>query len=418
MELDTMQAPEKAIHPAYGEGHCPIEHPPVSHKKTRLQGLSGPAFECDARGAWHIRDFDLTRSILRNGQTRQAGFNADMIARVSRIMRIPILYQDGKQHHEQRRQTARFFTPKTVSVHYRELMEKLVERLVGDLQRAGQADLSDLTLVMAVRVAAQVIGLTNSRLPGMSERLDAFFRCEVMAFSWRPRAIWQFLTNQRRMLAFYLLDVDSAIRARRRKPGDDLISHLLGQGYNNAEIMTECVTFAAAGMVTTREFISMAAWHMLEHPALRARYLVAPAEERYAILHEILRLEPVVGHIYRRAAADLELEYKGQRIVIPRNTLIDLHIHSSNTDTEVVGEHSLQICPARELKGERIPPEMMSFGDGYHRCPGSYLAIQETDILLRRLLAFDNLSMKRQPNVDWNEVVAGYELRKFIVTLD
>lgn len=417
MELKTMQVAEKATQ-SQQEGHCPVAHAPISHKKTCLQELAGPAIECDARGTWHIRDFDLTRTILRGNQTLQAGFNADMIARVSRMMRTPILYQDGKQHHEQRRQTARFFTPKTVSANYRELMEKLVERLIGDLQRAGQADFSAMTLEMAVRVAAQVIGLTNSRLPGMSERLDAFFKSEIMAFSWRPRAVWQFLTNQRRMFAFYMLDVDPAIRARRRKPGDDLISHLVAQGYSNAEIMTECVTFAAAGMATTREFLSVAAWHMLEHPTLRARYLVAPEEERYAILHELLRLEPVVGHIFRRPTIDLELEHAGQKILIPQGALIDLNIHSANTDTEIVGEHPLQVCPGRELRGDRIPAEMMSFGDGYHRCPGSYLAIQESDMLLKRLLSLDGLRMKLPPHMEWNEIVAGYELRKFMVMLD
>lgn len=400
------------------EGRCPVQYAPISHKKTRLQDLAGPAIACDARGVWHIRDFELTRSVLRNGQTSQAGFNADMIARISRMMRLPILYQDGKQHHEQRRQTARFFAPKTVSANYREMMEKLVERLIGDLQRAGQADFSDLTLEMAVRVASQVIGLTSSRLPGISERLDAFFKADIMAFSWRPRAVWQFLNNQRRMLTFYFLDVESAIRVRRRKPGDDLISHLIAQGYSNMEIMTECITFAAAGMATTREFLSAAAWHMLEHPTLRARYLSAPEEERYAILHEILRLEPVVGHIFRRSTVDLALEYDGQTIVIPQNALIDLNIHSANTDSEIVGEHPLQICPARVMQGERIPAEMMSFGDGYHRCPGSYLAIQESDMLLKRLLALDGLSMKHQPNVGWNDIVAGYELRRFMIALD
>lgn len=397
---------------------CPVTHAPISHKKMRMQDLGGPALECDARGTWHIRDFELVRSVLRNGQVSQAGFNADMISKISRMMRTPILYQDGQQHHEQRRQTARFFTPKTVSTNYREMMEKLVERLIEDLKRAGQVDFSDLTLEMAVRVAAQVVGLTNSRLPGMSARLDAFFKAEMAAFSWRPGALWQFYSNQRRLLTFYWLDVDPAIRARRRKAGDDLISHLIGQGYSGMEILTECVTFAAAGMATTREFLSIAVWHMLEHPALRARYLVASQEERYAILHEILRLEPVVGHLYRRSASDLELTHDGQKIVIPAGSLIDLNIHSANTDVEIVGAYPLQICPGRKMSKERIPAEMVSFGDGYHRCPGSYLAIQETDMLLTRLLALEGLSMKQQPQVGWKELIAGYELRHFMLALD
>ncbi len=397
---------------------CPVEHISVSHKKTCLQELVGPDIECDASGTWQIRNFDLTRSILRNSNTRQAGFRAELLAQVPHIIRQPILYQDGKLHHEQRRQTARFFAPRTVSLKYRELMEKLADRLVERLRFAGRADLSHLTLEMAVNVAAQVIGLTNSRMPGVDRRLDAFFQREIVPFSWKPRALWRLVGNQRAILAFFFLDVQPAIRARRRQPREDLISHLITQGYSNLEITTECVTFAVAGMATTREFISVAAWHLLEQPALRARYLVAPEEERYAILNEILRLEPVVGHIYRRATADLLLEHRGQSIVIRQGALIDLHIHSSNTDSDIVGEHALQICPARELAGERIPAELMSFGDGAHRCPGSYVAIQETDILLKRLLALGGLSIQCQPAMGWNDVIAGYELRKFMVALD
>lgn len=413
-----MQTTEKAFPLSLKnvDGQCPVAHAPISHKKTRMQDLAGPAIECDAGGTWHIRDFELVRTVLRSGAS-QAGFNADMIGKIAHMMRMPILYLDGQPHHEQRRQTARFFTPKTVSTNYREMMEKLVERLIKDLKQAGQADFSDLTLEMAVRVAAQVVGLTSSRVPGMTSRLDAFFQADITSFSWRPRALWQFFNNQRRLLTFYWLDVVPAIHARQRKPQDDLISHLIAQGYSGMEILTECVTFAAAGMATTREFLSIAAWHMLEHPSLRARYLVASQEERYAILHEILRLEPVVGHLYRRSSTDLELTYNDQKVVIPAGALIDLNIHSANTDAGIVGAHPLQICPGREMSKERIPAEMVSFGDGYHRCPGSYLAIQESDMLLTRLLALEGLSMKQQPHVAWNEIIAGYELRKFMIAL-
>ena len=60
----------------------------------------------------------------------------------------------------------------------------------------------------------------------------------------------------------------------------------------------------------------------------------------------------------------------------------------------------------------------MSFGDGHHRCPGSYIAIQETDILLRRLLALDGLRIERLPDLSWNDLVTGYELRKFIIAIN
>jgi cytochrome P450 len=59
----------------------------------------------------------------------------------------------------------------------------------------------------------------------------------------------------------------------------------------------------------------------------------------------------------------------------------------------------------------------MGFGDGHHRCPGSYLAIQETDIFLQRLLALETLHIERTPTLTWNELTTGYEVRKFLIAL-
>src|SRR5699024_2927566 len=94
------------------------------------------------------------------------------------------------------------------------------------------------------------------------------------------------------LVSFYWRDVRPAIRERRRQPADDIISHLLQRGYRPREILMECLTYGTAGMVTTREFISMALLRLLEKPELKARYLVAGAPERTAILSEIIRLEP------------------------------------------------------------------------------------------------------------------------------
>ena len=110
------------------------------------------------------------------------------------------------------------------------------------------------------------------------------------------------------MTAFQLRDVRPAIRARRREPQEDVVSHLLAEDYTDREILVECLTYAAAGMATTREFIAVAAWHLLEDDRLREEYLAADEPARHGILHEILRLEPVVGHLYRRTTRELVLE--------------------------------------------------------------------------------------------------------------
>lgn len=403
---------------------CPVAHGSLPQQKTsRGIEVGATPIERDAQGVWQVYGFAEARAILRSSATKQAGFNAEMIAQVPGVTNRPILYMEGKEHHQQRKQTARFFTPKTVSTDYRQFMERLADQLVDELKRKKRVDLSQLSLTLAVQVAARVVGVTSSRLPGMDRRLDVFFHQRTSSprilslLRWKPLAGLLNIFHQRHALAFFFLDVKPAIQARRRRPQEDVISHLLSLSYSDTEIMTECITYAAAGMVTTREFISVAAWHFLEHAELRERYLAAPEEERLEMLHETLRLEPIVGNLSRRATADITLESQGQSITIPAGDLIQIHIYAANADEAVVGADPLLLCPGRAIADERIPSMIMSFGDGHHRCPGSYLAIQETDIFLQRLLALDTLRIERTPTLAWNELTTGYEIRDFMISI-
>jgi cytochrome P450 len=401
--------------------HCPVDHTAWSRQKTaRAVEPTGKRVERDAEGVWHVYRFEEARAILRSSDTKQAGFGAqlfEMFAPPSGNQGI--LYMEGPPHHEQRKKTARFFTPKAVSSNYRPLMERLSDQLIADLRRAKRADLSEMTFALALQVAAQVVGLTNSRLRGMDRRLAGFFEDSfIMQPGNKLMSTLRFMWRQRRTIAFFYLDVKPAIKARRRKPEEDVISHLLSQGYNDQEILTECLLYAAAGMVTTREFISVAAWHFLEHPELRERYLAAPEEERYAMLHETLRLEPVIGHLMRRATADFTLESSGETVTISQGDFINVHVYAANADESIVGEHPLELCPGRPIKGDNIPAMLMGFGDGHHRCPGAYLAIQEADMLLQRLLAIPGLRIERPPTIGVMEIGQSYELRNFILAVD
>ena len=57
----------------------------------------------------------------------------------------------------------------------------------------------------------------------------------------------------------------------------------------------------------------------------------------------------------------------------------------------------------------------LSFGDGAHRCPGAYIAIQETDIFLSKLFALEGLRMVHEPEVRIRPEIAAYELVGLVV---
>jgi cytochrome P450 len=348
-----------------------------------------------------VRDFAEARGLLRNPHARQAGFLADLVNKVS-LTRAPILYQHGAEHRRQRSATARFFAPRVVTTAYRALMERTSDELVGRLTRTRTADLDELGLEMAVTIAAEIVGLTDSDRAGMAKRLGALVTGMPQGGS-RLATILGFARGQARSLNFFLRDVKPAIASRRRERREDVISHLLDESYAEREILTECLTYGAAGMITTREFITMAGWHLLENDWLRARFLDGDEASRIAILDEILRLEPVVGMLFRRIDTE--------------PTVVALDVRGANADAAAVGGCPHRIDPDRAM-ADKVGRAGLAFGDGEHRCPGAQVALQEAAIFLDRLLRVPGIRLARTPDIGWNALIAGYELRGATLACD
>jgi cytochrome P450 len=391
---------------------CP-GHKLHDERKSAAAAQSG----FDFGGVVRIEEFVLARQLLRSNGARQAGFKAELLERFTGRSHAPVLFQEGETHQKQRSTTARFFAPKVVTTRYRALMQALSDRLVKRFRAAGRAELDAMSLELAVAVAAEIVGLTDSSQPGMAERLNRFFATSA-APQGRLAAFMSFVAGQYRMLKFYLHDVRPAIRARRRARREDVISHLLDQGYSDREILTECLTYGAAGMATTREFIVMAAWHLLEREDLKRQFLASDEPGRLALLEEVLRLEPVVGALYRRTERELTLEGNEGRAVLPAGTLVAIDIRAANADPAAAGACPFHLNPDRSLTAAKVSASLMSFGDGPHRCPGASTALQETAIFLDRLLRVPNVRLVQAPRVSWNALIASYELRSAVVVVD
>jgi cytochrome P450 len=261
-----------------------------------------------------------------------------------------------------------------------------------------------------------VIGLTESR-PGIQRRLERFFPEKFGKPGLTSlHGIYWLLRQNSNWLRVYLADVRPAARARRRERRDDLISHLIDEGCSNAEILGECLTFAAAGMITTREFVNVAAWHLFTDNALLERYRRAEEADRLAILHEILRLEPVVGRLRRRTTTAIDVPGAEGVVTVPAGEFVDIMLGVANVDPQAVGAEPLAVCPRRAVADEATSTGL-SFGDGPHKCPGAHIAILETDIFLSRLFALEGVRMQAPPRVTFSDEIGGYELRGLIVAL-
>jgi cytochrome P450 len=369
---------------------------------------------------WRIGSLEAARQVLRaRDATRQAGFTAEKIPQ-GYLDHHPILVSDGPRHDDQRRKVARFFAPAVVD-RYTGQMERCADRLLDEAAARGRCRLDELALLFTVEITAEVVGLTESSVPRMARRLVSFFNQppfditrDDLGRSGRQWALAAF-NGLLPILRFYLADVRPAVRRRRKERADDVISHLLDEGYSTTGVLVECVTYGTAGMVTTREFIVMAAWHLLEDDALRERYLASDQDERLAILGEIIRLEPVVGHLYRRATAPVPVSDRGQEWTIEPGHLVDVCVRAANADPDAVGEEPLTLCPGRSLPGG-VNPTVLTFGDGAHKCPGQPLAMLEADVLLTRLLA-RGPAVVGDPELGWDNLIEGYWLRGFELDL-
>ena len=374
----------------------------------------GPDLEHVAgeRPRWRIRSYALARAVLRHPQgTQQAGFGAeDMGAATGVSFRPPILYVEGDAHHAQRRATARLFAPRAVE-GYRAWVEDVAERTVAQVRTDGWVELPRLTMQMAVQVTSRIIGLDHGASPRLHRTLEAFFDPVPLGSS--PSARRHALVRSTAVLRFFLLDVKPAIRARRRRRREDLVSRLLDDGWSDVDILTECVTFAAAGMATTRELMGVAVWHLLDDDALLARYRAADRDGRVAILEEVLRLEPVIGNLLRRTTAPLTLDGPDGPVEVPVGTLLDVDVRAVNADARVAGAEPLTLCPARPLP-RAVGPMVLAFGDGHHRCPGAPLASMQAEIFVSALLR-DDLATAGPPRLRWNRISQGYDMTSFRV---
>lgn len=379
---------------------CPIASTRDDRKSARLAAER----VTPAPGA-HVADrFLFAREVLRSASMRQAAVIENRFASDD-PHKVPVFFLDGEPHRKKRAEIARFFTPTAIATRYQRVMERTTDALLARLRSQGRDMLDRMSFELAVAVAADIIGLTNSDRGAMARRIRATLSSGITRRSNRVTRGVANLLQGFHGFRFLVCDVRPAIGARRRQRGDDVISHLLDEDYSEKAILIECLTYAAAGMVTTREFIVMAAWHLFERDELRQRFITADEDDQITILEEILRLEPVASMLTRRAA-EATPSVTG---TIPADTLIAIDIRSANLDESVVGACPYTLDPDRGKRAKN--GTHLSFGDGRHRCPGAQVALHETRVFLDRLFRVPGIRMASEPTLLWCDELGSYELR-------
>lgn len=369
----------------------------------------GPAPE----SRW-IRNFNQIWQILTKAPVVQSGVDTAPVERDDPAT-TTIFFLEGEAHLRRRAAIQGFFTPQAIAKRHHRVMEENADMLVAEFRQQGQIRLDDISLRMASAVAAEIIGLTNSDIKGLARRIAGAFNGAMLASQggWKKRLAP--LASALNGLQIFYFDVRPAIAARRAKRQEDVISKLLDEGRSDKEILIECITFGLAGMTTTREFMVMAAWHLLENGELRQRFLSGDEADKSAILREILRLEPMASMIYRRTTGEVSGITPE---VLPVGTRLTLDIRAANLDEAQVGACPLALDPDR-AKRHKVNDAYLSFGAGEHLCPGRNVAMAEVRVFLDRLLRVPGVRLVRAPDIHFLPPLLGtYELRNCVIACD
>jgi unspecific monooxygenase len=167
------------------------------------------------------------------------------------------------------------------------------------------------------------------------------------------------------------------IAARRRQPGEDLLSALIAAGDGEArlsedELVSTVVLLLNAGHEATVHAIANGVLAVLEHGADRTAFL--READAPAAVEEVLRFDAPLHMFTRYALEDVDLGPARIR----RGEVIGLLLGAANRDPAVYRD------PA-SFRLDRQEPMHVAFGGGIHFCVGAPLARMELAIGLKAL---------------------------------
>lgn len=292
-----------------------------------------------------------------------------------------ILSMEGAEHTRLRRLASPAFTPRATD-RLRPFMREVVNGLVDEFAASGSCELvEDLCEPYPIPIICELLGAPKEDWKLFSDWATNIFRI----FN-------NDIANDRDLIESAMDELDdyvgAMVEARRSRPADDLLSHMIaveeeGDRLSTPELvmMTEAVLMA--GTDTTRNQLACSVALLAQHPDQWARLAEQPELAPRAV-EETMRLLGAVRGTGRVASEDID--YRG--VTFPAGTLVMVGLAAANLDAAVWDD-------PRRFDIEREPGSagQMTFGSGIHFCLGASLARAE----LHEALA---VLARRMPNLE------------------
>jgi cytochrome P450 len=353
---------------------CPLDPPPLF---TRLRVDEPVARIRTAMGndAWLVTRHEDARFVLGDqrfsADRRRPGF-----PHVGPPRPVPpgnFVHIDSPEHTRLRRFVSRNFTVKTVDT-LRPKIQRFIDEIVDDIASGTPpVDLkATLALPVPVRVISELIGIPPSGAHIFTTATRFFMPTTT------PTGLAIEKINEVREY------VDQLVTAKKREPGDDLISRLAmeqeSQGaLSHAELVGLALVLMFGGYETTSNMIALALLLLMQHPDQLAQLQKNPKLVKSAI-EEVLRYITVVHTGLPRIATE-DVEVGGQRIRAGEGVIVSLG--SANRD-DAAFDNAARFDIHRFASHREA--HHLAFGHGIHQCIGQMLARLQLQMVVSTVL--------------------------------
>ena len=275
-----------------------------------------------------------------------------------------VIGRDDPDHARLRRQTNRWFAPKLVKdwvATTRAVTIELLDGLVGD-QIDGWHDLS---VVPTHRTMCRVLQVPDRD----SDQIKVAMERSMPMLSARPRPGTVEMAQE--SFDFLAKSADEFLAKARARPGDSLVHALIeaqSRGeMSEAELRATVLVLYGLGHMDVGYIIASGLVVFAERPEVFQLFRTDP-EMRYAIINEIVRLDPPELSFYRTTLEPVQI----RGVDIPAGATVRFMIGAANRDSDVFpNPHDFD--PRRPGEQSRH----LSFGTGPHSCVGQVISRAE-----------------------------------------
>jgi cytochrome P450 len=278
---------------------------------------------------------------------------------------LPPIFFDPPEHTAYRALIAPAFMPQAISKLEEKARELAIELIEGFYPRGECEFVSEFAQHLPIGIFMDMVALPaqdRGYLLGLADKMV------------RPDSAAQKLEALGAIFAY----LGVKIAERRANPGDDLISRIVQSKIDNRELSDQelkglCGLVLIGGLDTVASAMGFIANFLAGSPAHR-KHLIERPELTQKAVDELLRRFPVVNQ-GRQVTHDFEYQgvqmKAGDMIVIP---------------TTLHGLDERKFQNPLEVDFDRPTPIHSTFGNGAHRCPGSFLARVEIKVFLQEWL--------------------------------